>query len=52
MCPRSAKRRTPRPEKYLWPDFLGRDTDPAEDLAKLSIPGLWIFSDNDSSIPV
>ncbi len=41
-----------RPEKYLWPDFLGRDTDSREDLAKPSIPGLWIFSDNDSSIPV
>jgi uncharacterized protein len=41
-----------REQKYLWPDFLGRDTDSAEDLAKLSIPGLWIFSDNDRSIPV
>jgi pimeloyl-ACP methyl ester carboxylesterase len=41
-----------RTEKYLWPDFLGRDTDSSEDLARLSIPGLWIFSDNDSSIPV
>jgi uncharacterized protein len=43
---------TARTEKYLWPDFLGRDTDSSEDLAKLSIPGLWIFSDNDASIPV
>ncbi|MBC8027191.1 MAG: alpha/beta hydrolase [Steroidobacteraceae bacterium] len=41
-----------RQQKYIWPDFLGRDTDPAEDLTKLSIPGLWIFSDNDTSIPV
>jgi pimeloyl-ACP methyl ester carboxylesterase len=41
-----------RKEKYIWPDFLGRDTDAAEDLARLSIPGLWIFSDNDASIPV
>ena len=41
-----------RKEKYIWPDFLGKDTDPAESLAKLSIPGLWIFSDNDGSIPV
>lgn len=41
-----------RKEKYVWPDFLGRDTDAAQDLEKLSIPGLWIFSDNDSSIPV
>jgi uncharacterized protein len=41
-----------RTEKYIWPDFLGRDTDASEDLAKLSIPGFWIFSDNDRSIPV
>lgn len=41
-----------RTEKYLWPDFLGRDTDSSEDLARLTIPGLWIFSDNDASVPV
>lgn len=41
-----------RKEKYVWPDFLGRDTNSFEDLAKLNIPGLWIFSDNDASIPV
>jgi pimeloyl-ACP methyl ester carboxylesterase len=41
-----------RTEKYLWPDFLGVDTDPATSLEKLSIPGLWIFSDNDGSVPV
>jgi uncharacterized protein len=41
-----------RTQKYIWPDFLGRDTDAAEDLAKLAIPGLWIFSDNDTSVPV
>jgi uncharacterized protein len=41
-----------RTEKYLWPAFLGRDTDSSEDLARLTIPGLWIFSDNDASIPV
>jgi hypothetical protein len=41
-----------RTQKYAWPASLGRDTDAAEDLAKLKIPGLWIFSDNDSSIPV
>ncbi len=41
-----------RTEKYIWPDFLGRDTDSAEDLEPLAIPGLWIFSDNDASIPV
>jgi hypothetical protein len=41
-----------RKQKYLWPDFLGKDTDSAESLAKHSIPGLWIFSDNDTSVPV
>jgi len=41
-----------RTQKYIWPEFLGRDTDAGEDLHKLAIPGLWIFSDNDSSIPV
>jgi dienelactone hydrolase len=41
-----------RTHKYIWPGFLGRDTDSAEDLARLSIPGVWIFGDNDASIPV
>ncbi len=41
-----------RTSRYVWPGFLGRDTDSAEDLAALSIPGLWIFSDDDPSIPV
>ncbi|HEU5135887.1 MAG TPA: alpha/beta hydrolase [Steroidobacteraceae bacterium] len=41
-----------RTQKYIWPDFLGKDTDSSENLKKLSIPGLWIFSDNDGSIPV
>lgn len=41
-----------RKEKYIWPDFLGKDTDPSESLAKLKIPGLWIFGENDGSIPV
>lgn len=44
-----AARTTP----YVWPvDLLGRDTDPAEDLAQLSIPGFWIFGGQDGSIPV
>jgi len=51
-APRYAVALQARTEKYIWPDFLGRDTDSGEDLAKLSIPGLWIFSDNDASIPV
>jgi len=41
-----------RKDPYIWPDFLGRDTDSGEDLARLEIPGLWVFSDNDGSIPV
>jgi len=41
-----------RKEKYIWPDLLGKDTDSGESLEKLSIAGLWIFSDNDTSIPV
>jgi dienelactone hydrolase len=41
-----------RKVEYIWPDFLGKDTDSTESLKKLAIPGLWIFSDNDGSIPV
>jgi uncharacterized protein len=41
-----------RTVQYIWPDFLGKDTDSTESLKKLAIPGLWIFSDNDGSIPV
>lgn len=40
-----------RTEEYVWPDFLGRDTDPRTSLASLSIPGLWIYGENDGSIP-
>lgn len=41
-----------RRDPYVWPAFLGRDTDPAQDLASLTIPGLWIFGGQDGSIPV
>jgi pimeloyl-ACP methyl ester carboxylesterase len=41
-----------RTQKYVWPDFLGMDTDSSVTLRGLGIPGLWIFSDNDASIPV
>jgi uncharacterized protein len=41
-----------RTEAYVWPGFLGKDTDSSESLDKLSIPGLWLFSDNDGSVPV
>jgi len=51
-APRYEEALKARTEKYIWPDFLGRDTDSGEDLARLTIPGLWIFSDNDNSIPV
>ena len=41
-----------RSEPYEWPEFLGLDTDSSVTLGHLAIPGLWIFSDNDGSIPV
>ena len=41
-----------RTEKYVWPAFMGADTDPVVSLRDLAIPGLWIFSDDDGSIPV
>ncbi len=41
-----------RQTEYIWPDFLGKDTDPGESLAALRIPGFWIFGANDGSIPV
>jgi len=41
-----------RRDPYRWPAFLGRDTDPVEDLALLTIPGLWIFGGQDGSVPV
>jgi uncharacterized protein len=41
-----------RTEPYLWPEFLGADTDPATSLRDMAIPGLWIFGEHDGSIPV
>ncbi len=41
-----------RTQKYVWPDFLGKDSDPNESLQELGIPGLWIFGTQDGSIPV
>ena len=41
-----------RQDPYVWPAFLGRDSDPNSSLETLAIPGLWIFSDNDGSVPV
>jgi len=41
-----------RKRKYVWPDFLGKDTDPSQSLSKLKMPGLWIFGGKDGSVPV
>lgn len=41
-----------RKTEYVWPDFLGRDTDPSESLAGIAAPGFWIFGQSDGSIPV
>lgn len=41
-----------RKTRYIWPEFLGKDTDPSESLAVVDIPGLWIFGELDGSIPV
>lgn len=41
-----------RKRKYVWPDFLGKDTNPNDSLQKLTIPGLWVFGENDGSVPV
>lgn len=41
-----------RKSPYVWPAFLGKDTNPSESLKRLKIPGLWIFGENDGSIPV
>jgi dienelactone hydrolase len=43
----STMKRTP----YRWVE-KGEDMDPSENLGKLNVPGLWIFSKNDGSIPV
>lgn len=41
-----------RKRPYVWPDFLGKDSNPSDSLVKLAIPGLWIFGAQDGSIPV
>jgi uncharacterized protein len=41
-----------RKTKYIWPDVLGKDTDPSESLAHIGVPRFWIFGGNDGSIPV
>jgi len=32
-----------RKQKYIWPEFLGKDSDPSDSIAKPDIPGLWMF---------
>ena len=41
-----------RTAPYVWPAFLGEDTNPADSLTKLDVPGLWIFGQRDGSVPV
>lgn len=41
-----------RKEPYIWPGFLGKDSNPSDNLQNLNIPGLWIFGANDGSVPV
>jgi alpha-beta hydrolase superfamily lysophospholipase len=52
VVPSYAEALRARKQPYIWPDFLGKDTDPADSLRNITIPGLWLFSDNDGSIPV
>ncbi len=37
---------------YVWPKFLGKDSDPSDSLINLNIPGLWLFGKQDGSVPV
>ncbi len=41
-----------RTREYIWPDFLGKNSDPSENLARLAIPGLWVFGEQDGSVPI
>ena len=41
-----------RTRPYVWPDFLGKDSDPVDSLTALKIPGLWLFGKQDGSVPV
>lgn len=41
-----------RTQEYVWPDFLGKDSNPSDSLAKFKVPGLWIFGGKDGSVPV
>lgn len=37
---------------YVWPSFLGKDSDPSDNLKTLDMPGLWVFGERDGSVPV
>lgn len=41
-----------RKQAYVWPGFLGKDSNPGDNLINLKTPGLWIFGGRDGSIPV
>lgn len=41
-----------REKPYVWSVEFGKDIDPGESLKQMNIPGLWIFGQNDGSIPV
>lgn len=41
-----------RTRKYYWPDFLGKDSNPTDNLKNLKVPGLWVFGGRDGSVPV
>jgi len=41
-----------RTSDYRWPDFLGADSNPSDSLEELTIPGLWVYGEQDGSIPV
>ncbi len=41
-----------RDTPYIWPDFLGEDTDAGKIMAGVHKPSLWIFGERDGSVPV
>ena len=41
-----------RDAPYIWPDFLGEDTDAGAIMVNIDVPALWIFGARDGSVPV
>jgi len=37
---------------YIWPSYLGKDSNPSDNLKTLDMPGLWVFGERDGSVPV